>query len=282
LYDLRHLVAARGFAEVYNYSFLSEETARQFSMDPSAHVAVANPIAADQGLMRTSLIPGIWKNVVENSKYANEFRIFEIGHEIHGTATGLPREVTHLAAAVYRSNGDAAGLFELKKLAECVAPRVEVRPTEPCPFEHPARVGELTLKGTVVGRLFEFHPALVRGRGSVLDIDLDALAGMSQEERRYQPVQRFPSSAFDLSVISPERALVGDIQKELAQLAGEGLEDIVFVRQYSGPPLPVGTKSVSFRLIVAAPGRTLSSDEIGARRTAIIDGMRERGYELRV
>ena len=33
--------------------------------------------------MRTSLLPGIHRNIVENAKHFDEFRIFEIGHDIH-------------------------------------------------------------------------------------------------------------------------------------------------------------------------------------------------------
>ena len=124
----------------------------------------------------------------------------------------------------------------------------------------------MKLRGESIGRLFEFHPSLVKGRGSVLDVNLDALMRLRATETRYVPIRRFPSSAFDLSVIVKERALVGDIQAELALLAGPTLERIDFVRQYSGAPLAEGKKSVSYRLTLAAD-RTLSSDEVGGVRT---------------
>ena len=60
------------------------------------------------------------------------------------------------------------------------------------------------------------------------------------------------------------------------------LESIEFVRQYSGPPLEEGRKSVSFRLTVGSPERTLSSEEIGEIRAQIIAGMRAQGYDLRM
>jgi phenylalanyl-tRNA synthetase beta chain len=123
---------------------------------------------------------------------------------------------------------------------------------------------------------------MVKGRGSVLDLDVDALMRLCRWEGKYQPIRRFPSSAFDLSVIAAERALVGDIQRQLRDLAGESLERIEFVRQYTGAPLAEGTKSVSYRLTVAAADRTLSSEEVGAVRSRIIEGMRSQGYELRV
>ena len=60
------------------------------------------------------------------------------------------------------------------------------------------------------------------------------------------------------------------------------LESIEYVREYSGTPLPEGRKSVSYRLTLGSVERTLSSEEVGEIRTAIIEGMRRLGYELRV
>lgn len=280
---IREMSAAQGFTEVYNYSFLSDQAVTAFDLDPADHIRVANPIAEDQSLMRISLIPGIAKNIQENAKYSDSFRLFEIGREIHKSDDGLPNEITHFAAAVYSKEGTAAGLFELKRLAECFGSGVEVQPARARAFEHPMRTVDVLLDGTVIGRLFELHPKIVEtGRASILDIDLDRLDGLRPTDRRYRPVNRFPSSTFDLSVIAGLRDLAGNMQKQLVALAGTGLEHIEFVRQYIGPPLPEGKKSVSFRLTLAAPGRTLSSGEITEFRTAIIDGMRKHGYDLRV
>ena len=53
LRGVRVQMAAQGFTEVYNYSFIGEDDACAFGFDPSDHVAVANPIASDQTLMQT-------------------------------------------------------------------------------------------------------------------------------------------------------------------------------------------------------------------------------------
>jgi phenylalanyl-tRNA synthetase beta chain len=280
---IREMATAQGFNEVYNHSFLSDQAVREFGLDPADHIRVANPIAEDQSLMRISLIPGIAKNIRENAKYFDSFRLFEIGKEIHKRADGLPNEITHFAAAIYSKENTTAGLFELKRLAECIAPGVEVQPATALAYEHPARTADVMIAGKMIGRLFELHPTIIEnGRAAILDVNLDDLASLQSTDRRYQPVNRFPSSAFDLSVIAGSRNLVGNIQKQLVSLGGTELEHIEFVRQYEGPPLPEGTKSVSFRLSMAAAGRTLSSEEITAFRTRIIDGMRAHGYDLRV
>ena len=287
-HDVRAMVAAQGFSEVYNYSFVSEEMARIFSIDPAAHLAVVNPIAEDQGLMRTSLLPRIWKNIQENSRHFDTFRLFEIGYEIHKKPEGLPDEVDHLVAAIFERHSDGkAGLFELKRVAECLMPGLDIVAATPLrPFEHPARAYRISWRSSIVGRLFEMHPSIAKdageGRAALLDIDLQTMRSLGPIEKRYHPLRRFPSSAFDLSVVTGLRELSGDIEKRLKALGGDDVEAIEFVRQYSGPPLPEGKKSLSYRLTVFAPDHTLTADEVSAIRSRIIDGMKNAGYELRI
>jgi len=283
-HQARQIFADQGFTEVYNYSFLSEEAVRMFGFDPAAHVRVTNPIASDQALMRSSLLPGIWKNISENLKHRETFRLFEIGLEIHKRSEGLPDEIPHLAAAVYERHGDGvASLFEVQRAAECFLPDAQACPSEARPFEHPARAADILWRGQTVGRLFELHPSLLEtGRAAVLDLDLRAIERLAGAEKKYTPIRRYPSSAFDLSVIAGTREHAGRLESAIASFAGPLLESVEFVRQYTGPPLEAGQKSVTFRLTVGSSERTLSSEEVGAVRDRIIAGMRERGYELRV
>jgi phenylalanyl-tRNA synthetase beta chain len=278
---VRAVFADQGFTEVYNYSFVAEADACAFGMEPAEHVTVANPIAPNQSLLRMSLLPELRGNVLENAKHFDAFRLFEIGREIHRQPRGLPREIPHLAAAIYSKDGDGR-LFEMKRAAECLMPGAETRPCAAKPYEHPARAAEIHWNGAVAGRLFELHPSLAEGRTAMLDLDLTLVQAATPKEKRYTPIRRYPSSAFDLSVVARERELVGDLRGKLAALAGPLLESIEYQRQYAGPPLAEGTKSVSFRLTVGSPERTLSSEEVGEIRARLIDGMRAHGYDLRL
>ena len=133
---------------------------------------------------------------------------------------------------------------------------------------------------TIVGRLFEFHPRMIEGgRAAVLDLDLTRLMQLQPEAARYQPLRRFPESAFDLSVLAGPRALIADVQSALEKLAGDTLLSIAFLREFA---LEDGARSLSYRLTVGASDRTLSAEEVGAVRSRIIDGMRSAGYELRL
>jgi phenylalanyl-tRNA synthetase beta chain len=283
-HQVRDIVIDQGFTETSNYSFISEESAAAFGFDPAGHIRVGNAIASDQTLMRKSLLPGVWRNILENAKHRETFRLFELGLEIHPRPEALPDEVPHLVAALYDGKGDgAAGLFELKRVAGCLMPGAVTIPTDANPYEHPARAAIVEWQGKPVARLFELHPRLVeKGRAAILDVNLRALESLSGAETKYTPIRRYPSSAFDLSVIAPLRAHAGHLESAISGAAGPLLESVEFQRQYSGPPLAEGMKSVSFRVTVGAPDRTLSNDEITAVRNGIIERMRAAGFDLRV
>src|SRR5260370_35760115 len=164
-------------------------------------------MAWDQTLMRLSLLPETRKNIIKKSRRFSWFRLFEIGREIHAQKEGLPDEIPHLAAAIFTRDGDgSASLFELKRLAECLMPRCEVQSRPARMYEHPQRVAAVIWRGEIIGRLFELHPSLgVEGRAAILDLDLALLQRLDQRQERYQTLRRFPTSAFDLSVVTPLR-----------------------------------------------------------------------------
>jgi phenylalanyl-tRNA synthetase beta chain len=118
---VRAALANQGFTEVYNYSFLNEGMVRAFRLNPAELVEIVNQAAADERFLRPSLVPGIWKNILDNSRHFDEFRIFEIGREIHKRPQGSPEEKPHVTAAIYSRDGDGSeSLFELKRVANCL------------------------------------------------------------------------------------------------------------------------------------------------------------------
>lgn len=274
---VRVLLAANGYSESYNYSFLSDETATKFGFDPESLVRVVNPIASDQALMRPSLVPGIYRNIETNLKHYDSFRLFEIGREIHKQAQGLPMETTHLIVVRCAKDDGRAGLMEMKRIAELLVQGHEVRPAAARGFEHPARTADVIWRGETVGRLFEFHTHFVETRAAALDLDLAAVQRLATDEIRYKPLRRYPGSSFDLSIVVPERHLIGELAAMLEQPEGRP----EFVGEYRGPGLPEGTRSVTFRFEVWSDIRTLTSAEVSQRRAELVETLAANGIALR-
>jgi phenylalanyl-tRNA synthetase beta chain len=285
---VRAQLAAQGFTEVYNYSFVNEAETKTFLGRIDDHIAVKNPIASELTHLRRSLLPGVFQNIVSNVRHYSQFRFFEIGAEIHpGPGSELPEERTHVVAALYEAHADEQDFFELKRVAECLFADSRLSVTEARSYEHPARTAQMEWRGSVIGRLFELHPSLleqegIEGRAMLFDVDLELARHLSVgREYKYVPLRKYPSSGFDLSVVAALKLPVADIQDRLVALAGSTLVSIDFIRQYAGPPLPPGQKSVSYHLEVGALSHTMSTDEVTEIRNGIIRGMQSAGFELR-
>jgi phenylalanyl-tRNA synthetase beta chain len=287
LRTVRAQLTAQGFTEVYNYSFTNESQWKPFGLTEQDHLRVRNPIAAELTHMRRSLLPGALETIIKNTRHLRDFRFFEIGGEIQPQSAVLHKEVQHAIAVIYGAQADEREFFELKRVAECLFPEAQLKAAEPRAWEHPFRAAEIHWRGQEIGRLFELHPSLldsakIEGRAFVFDVDLDLTQSLAAEPVRYRPLRRYPTSAFDLSVVAALRRPVAHIQRELTRLGGDALVSIDFVRQYAGPPLDQGQKSVSYRIELGAPDRTLTNEEVSEVRTLLIEGMRKAGFELRV
>jgi phenylalanyl-tRNA synthetase beta chain len=285
---VRSQLAAQGFTEVYNYSFLEESDFKGFAIDARDFLQVRNPIAAGQTHLRSSLLPALFRNVMSNARHFEEFRLFEIGNEIHPASNELPREIPHAAAVLYSAHATEEDFFEMKRVVEALLCAARVHAVPPRVYEHPARIAEIEWHGSSVGRLAEFHPSLLQaegltGRAFFFDIDLaEAQRLHAAQTVQYTPTRKYPTSGFDLSIVADIRTPVLQIEDELRKLGGDRIATIYFVRQYSGRPLSEGQKSVSYHIEAGALDHTLTADEAGEVRNHMIEGMRELGYELRV
>jgi phenylalanyl-tRNA synthetase beta chain len=200
--------------------------------------------------------------------------LFEIGREIHPT-----HEDEHFVAAIYGKDDGKSGLLELKRLAECLFPGINVWSYPARSYEHPQRAAHLIepSMGIEVGRLFEFHPSMVEiGRAAVLDINLSEMFDLRKDTTRYQSLRRFPTSAFDITVAVPARTAIGSVQGAIPKHTE--ILSVEFLREFA---LPDGRRSLSYRVTAGAADRTLSSDEVGAIRTAVIEALTVLGCESR-
>jgi phenylalanyl-tRNA synthetase beta chain len=285
---VREALVGQGFTEVSNYSFISDADAAMFGYATDKLLQVSNPIVAEQKYLRPSLLPGIRRNLADNSRYFSDFRLFEIGREYHKGQDGAPVERTHLIAAIFnretsREAGrdtNGAGILEMKRVVQFVAPDLQVvQEHAHSKIAHPERAANVSADGHHVGHLYELHPGLLdRGRAALLDLDLDALQALPARAEKYQPLRRFPTSSFDLSIVAGTREPVAALENKLRHLAGSDLVSLQFLLIF---PLPGDKKSVSFRLTFGADDRTLTNEEVTGIREHVVGGIKSAGYELR-
>ncbi|PJK00791.1 phenylalanine--tRNA ligase subunit beta [Lysobacteraceae bacterium NML91-0213] len=286
--ELRRHLVARDWLEAINYAFVDAGLLRAWQLDTGA-VPLANPLSAELGVMRTSLLPGLVDALARNAaRQQPRVRLFELGRSYHAAARGeAPTETPRLAAVAIGPAGveqwgvpsrdvdfhDLKG--DLESLASLARGALEFHPSR-APFGHPGRSAEVYRDGTCIGWIGELHPALLRQ----LDIDHRVVAFEVELEplrRRALPraaaLTRYPSVRRDLALLVDEDMPWGKLEAAIREAAGPLLADLRLFDRYQGKGVETGFKSLATGLILQDNSRTLTDrdvDDVVARVTAAL------------
>ncbi|MGK5739796.1 phenylalanine--tRNA ligase subunit beta [Micromonospora sp. URMC 103] len=211
----------------------------------------------------------------------------------------VPDQPRHVAAVLageielsgWWGAGRAAGWADAVEAGRTVlaaagfpADRVEVRAAEQAPW-HPGRCAELRVDGTVVGHAGELHPTVVAAlelprRTSAMELNLDLLP--APPVLPAPAVSGFPPALIDVALVVDETVPAAQVQRALAEGAGELLEDVRLFDVYASEQLGAGRRSLAYKLTFRAPDRTLTVEEAVAARDAAVAVAAERfGATLR-
>jgi len=283
---LRAQLVARDYAEAVCYAFVPHDLLHTWRLDAGA-VALANPLSADLGVMRTSLLPGLVAALAANRRRQQaRVRLFEVGRVFRGGTPADPspveseriagvacgRAVAENWASEARAldffdvRGDAESLFALTNAADAFS----FTPGGPA-WLHPGQAAEVRRDGVAVGWIGALHPDLL----AKLDLDDDVfvfefdVAAVSRRDLpRAEAVSRYPSVRRDLSFELPEAVPYAAVEAAIRDAVGETLARVVLFDRYAGPNLGSGVKSLAIGLILQDRYRTLT-DQDADRCTAL-------------
>ncbi len=283
---IRHLLAALGYQEVINYAFIDEEWERAI-VGTEKPVRLANPIASQMNVMRSSLVPGLISNLIVNrNRRLNRVRFFEIGNcfvhsDQHEPVEGFyqPARLAALGAGgnlpeQWGSKERNVDFFDLKGDLEALfVPRVlEFRAVNKKGL-HPGRAAAVYLQGREIGFIGELHPLLVQrfelGTPPVVfELELDAVTGSLQPSSR--EISRMPVVQRDLALVVDRQTSAATLLDLLKAHSSEIIRDIRLFDVYQGQGLPEGKKSLAFRLLMQDTSKTLEDADVDAAVSELV------------
>ena len=292
---VRDALVRAGLREVSLLSFASAEDLA-LTGDADA-IAVANPLQADEGYLRTRLTPGLLHAVARNQSHgAASVALFETGtvFRLGDPVEERPKVALALAGSAgegWAAPGRAFDVLDAKGILEALMDEVGVldwRLGDPIagPF-HPGRSAAVVVDGERAGIVGELLPRVAEsleltGRVAVAELEVGALLAATRKEFVVQEPPRFPPVRRDLAFVVPEDAPAGEVQAILEEAAGELLDTCLLFDVFRGGSLPVGTKSLAYAVDLRAPDRTLTGEESDRVVARIVDRLRvEFGAELR-
>jgi len=273
----RSQLAARDYVEAVCFAFLDEETLKRWQLEKGA-VALANPLSAELGVMRTSLLPGLVSALVSNRRRQQErVRLFEIGH-VFAKGSDWPIETMRIAGvasgtAFAEQWGEtpkrAVDFFDVKGDVESVLALTHSKAEfhwspSTVPWLHPGQSAELKRGERHVGYLGVLHPELANALdtgGDVFAFELDLDVISERPLPSAEAISRYPSLRRDLSFELPEDVPYAAVEAAIRDAVGENLADIVLFDRYAGANLGTNIKSLAIGLILQDRYRTLTDQD---------------------
>jgi phenylalanyl-tRNA synthetase beta chain len=285
----RDLLAGTGLYEAMSYSFGPPGDA-ELSPEKRTAVRVANPFAADQAFLRTSLLPGLLRAARRNvAQRRVSVRLFDIG-TVFAAAEAQPEEEQRVAALLtgpaseeWPADQRAQDFLDAKGILEHLlnglgASGWSLGDSRGRPW-HPGRSAALVVDGEILGDVGELHPGVgqsldLPGRVAGFELSLPVLADAAGAEIVYRDVSRFPPLRRDVAFVLDRAVPAGDVRAALVEAGGTLLDHAVLFDVFEGDPIPAGRRSLAFALDLRAPDRTLTDDEADEVVRAIAERLR--------
>jgi phenylalanyl-tRNA synthetase beta chain len=306
-FAVRRLLAALGYFETINFSFVEEAWERELAgnADP---VKLLNPIASQMSVMRSSLVGSLLQVLRFNlDRKAERVRVFEIGRVFMRDASVRTTDTTvrgvhqpmRVAGLAYGSadglqwarRESAVDFFDVKgDVQVLLAPLGAEYKAAEHPAMHPGRCASVWLHGRNIGFVGELHPRWRQqwefAQAPILfELDLDAVT--QREVPAFEPVPRFQPVQRDIALVVKDSVTHDEILRAIESAATGGLLRDAFLFDVYKPKQEVAgmsaqEKSVALRLTLASNDATLTDEQIEAAVRAIVAGVASRtGGRLR-
>jgi len=274
---LRATLVGRGLSEAMPMPFLAPGELARCGLDDDG-ITIANPLVAEQSVLRTSLLPGLVGAVAYNWSHRNHgVRLFEIGHTFRRPTAAeavLPDEREVLAAVL--AGADATEAVQLwRVVAETLGLRGVVVHNAAVPGLHPTRGARLLVDGQEIGHLGEIDPDVldaydVGERVGYLEVDLTTLVSLPHGEHHYRPFSLYPSSDIDLAFEVSDDVPASAVHDLIATAGGDLVWSVCLFDVFRGGSIAEGHRSLAFALRLQAPDRTLTDADVAGVRATII------------
>ena len=304
LRKLHEVLVCAGLSQALTLPFVGEDDLVRLGRggDSARLLRVKNPLREEEGLLRPSILPSLLNAAKYNFSHgAHSVALFETARVFSASPSPgdprLPYEIDRLAWVVAGPTGVfsmVAGQLEPDAQFSIALARhlVDVLGVEEVEFIagqapglHPGRTAVVMVDGTEIGHVGELVPSAgeafeIPGRVAVAEIDLDPILKPVPAPVAQEP-SVFPHVDFDLSFLTDVAAPVGELMAATTSAAPGLVESATVFDEFRGETIGEGKRAVAIRYRLRATDRTLTSEDLAAVRSSMIEAADGLGATLR-
>ncbi len=316
-YEFSHkvsdLLTGLGVQQALNYAFIGEGQSEeiwkaqgqdQFGLKFSSQsVKLVNPISEELSVMRESLLPSLFKNLVYNDRHGNSVgRLFELSSchqklkEGFGEEKRLAMVFWGALEGLWKTKKKNEVVFELKSTVETMLRSLGAKSwrwdkvsVENCPPGfHPSQSVSLFYEGQIIGLLGTMHPLLqsknkLRQEVAWVELNFESLSRRQPRVPKFKALAKYPAVERDIALLADESIAASDMSSEIKKSAGPLLVHHEIFDIYQDKELKeAGRRSIAFRLRFQSSEETLKDDKVNQIRDKIVNSLCQKlGLEIR-
>ncbi len=285
-----------GFSEAINYSFISEKVLDDLAdLDgaPLERIRLKNPLTEDQNIMRTSLMPGLCKNIAYNlNRQVANIHLFEVGRCFFSSqTTNLPVEKMKLGVIMqgssapqsWRGKAVPLSIFDIKGVVDALMETLCITDYAILPNKtkwlgsHQSCT--ITVKGRLAGFLGKVGKKIIKYFDInqdiyALELDVDALK--ISENKHVSPLPKYPSVVRDLAIIISEDFSYQELEKSIREMDLKILRKVFLFDVYKGEQIASGKKSFGLSFTYQSLKKTLTDKEVNNVHGKIIELLKKK------
>ncbi len=303
-FTVRRALAALGYQETINFSFVEERWEQELAGNPNP-IRLLNPIASQMSVMRSSLFGSLLQVLKFNQdRKAQRVRVFELGRvflrsssvsDTDTTVQGFdqPMRLSGLATGSvdmpeWGCKVRAVDFFDVKGDLEALMAPIPLtfKPAQHAAL-HPGRCAQVICEGVAVGYVGELHPKWRQTYDLVqtpvlFELDLDAV--MRRQIPQFSNVPRFQAVERDIAVMVNESITHDALMQAIRSAPTAGLlKDAVLFDIYRPKPSETASsvataaeKSMAVRLTLNAEDTALTEQQIETTVAAVLANLTEK------
>lgn len=289
-----YLAFTGGFREITSYPWVKDKYLSVIDFPKDLILSLAQAPAPDQRHLRPSHLPNLLEAIVNNTRYFDEFSIFEVGQvykkgEMSPSSADeiLPEQHKEIAGAIVGQDPEEL-FYRMKGILEEISSPVQL---DAFTFDQEEKMawadneawlniydGEILIGSFgLLSNKSKYDLGLKFHDACLFEINMDLLEAFESRTNYFEALPLFPHVFQDLSILVDEEVSWQEIRSAVSNLA----EDVSFIDEYRGKQIEKGKKSVTLRLELAAEDKTLTNEEIEEAMSKIRKALEVLGSRLR-
>lgn len=298
--NIKNILVQTGFYEAINLTFTDPCLLNDINLDEEDirrnTVNILNPQGTSFSILRSTLIPGLLKNVVLNLNHgAESIKLFELNKVFTRKDERLATEKWRLTGVFcgqnlpvfWKEKSALVDFYDVKGIVESILNYLKIFHSEFLPSEEPFYLPNsgfsIYNKKHLLGSIGKIDKKVLQkfdidsNDVFLFDLDLDKILELANFTlTKFSEIPKYPVVFRDLSFVVSEEYKLDEIVKTIISVNPKVIQKVIPFDQFKGKQIKEGYRSLSVNISLNSLTKTLTDEQIKSILNKVIEILQDK------